>query len=179
MAFTEKGWTAADGIKANTPYIISMPNHPDYYDDFLLNGVVTFESENVAVKASDIMKPSQQGDKIFVPNFGEMGMGEGAFALNVSNDLEQNTSGMAEGSHFVLNMRRVHPFEAYMKSSSTRSPWIDIDEDMDDTNRQADDRVGVFTLGGQLLKRGADEADALRSLRSGVFIVTRKKVILK
>ena len=179
MAFTDKGWTAADGIKANTPYIISMPNHPDYYDDFLLNGVVTFESENVAVKASDTMKPSQQGDKTFVPNFGEMGMGEGVFALNVSNDLEQNTSGMAEGSHFVLNMRRVHPFEAYMKSSSTRSPWIDIDEDMDDTNRQADDRVGVFTLGGQLLKRGADEADALRSLRSGVYIVNRKKVIVK
>ena len=179
MAFTDKGWTAAGGINANIPYIISMPNHPDYYDGYLLSGTVSFESENVAVKASDNLKPIYQGDKTFVPTFGEIGMGDGAFALNVSNDLEQNTSGVTEGSRFVLNMRRVHPFEAYMKSSSTRSPWIGIDEDMDDMNRQTDDRVGVFTLGGQLLRRGADEADALRSLRTGVYIVNRKKVIVR
>ena len=179
MAFTDKGWTAADGIKANTPYIISMPNHPDYYSDYLLSGTVAFESENVAVMASDDMKPSQQGDKTFIPTYCEIGIGEGAFALNVSNDLEQNTSGVADGSRFVLNMRRVHPFEAYMKSSTTRSPWIGITEDMENAVIQGDDRVGVFSLGGQLLKRCADEADALRPLRSGVYIVNRKKVIVK
>ncbi len=49
---TASGYQEADGIKANTPYIISMPNNNFYLKDYRIVGKVTFTSENVEVKAT-------------------------------------------------------------------------------------------------------------------------------
>ena len=38
------GFRKADGIKANTPYIISMPNDSKYDQEYILSGDVTFSS---------------------------------------------------------------------------------------------------------------------------------------
>ena len=53
MTYGANGWTEANSIKANTPYIISMPNHSDYKSEFRLNGRVTFSAENVTMPTSD------------------------------------------------------------------------------------------------------------------------------
>ncbi|MDE6290721.1 MAG: chitobiase/beta-hexosaminidase C-terminal domain-containing protein, partial [Muribaculaceae bacterium] len=44
---TETGWEAGDSIRACVPYIISMPNNPDYVKEFILGGKVTFSADGV------------------------------------------------------------------------------------------------------------------------------------
>ncbi len=127
---TGSGFTEAASIKAYTPYIISMPNNPQYDSQWLLSGSVTFSASNVTVGKTEDVNTATYRDRTFVPNFVAKGAAEGLYALNVNNDYTTNESGMTEGSKFVLNMRMVHPFEAYMTTASNARQVIDVFEDM-------------------------------------------------
>ena len=98
------GFVNANAIKANTPYIISMPNHSNYREDYRLNGSVTFSAENVRVARTDDVEEARQGDRHFVPNFVNR-QGTGVYALNVNSDYVTYTGGLAAGSRFVPNLR--------------------------------------------------------------------------
>ena len=182
MQLDESGWSAAESIKANMPYIISMPNNPLYLETYLLNGAVTFSSDNAHIKPTEDLPTARYQDKIFVPTYSEVGMGEGAFALNVNNLYETNVSGMTEGSRFVLNSRKVHPFEAYMRTATKGTRAIAIEEAMGGTAE--DDRqtpVNIYNLKGQMLRSVSDleMEDAKYSLPAGVYIINRKKILVK
>lgn len=127
---TGNGFVEAASIKAYTPYIISMPNNPQYDSQWLLNGNVTFAASNVTVGKTEDVNTATYRDRTFVPNFVAKGAADGLYALNVNNDYTTNESGMTEGSKFVLNMRTVHPFEAYMTTASNARQVIDVFEDM-------------------------------------------------
>lgn len=127
---TGSGFVEAASIKAYTPYIISMPNNPQYDSQWLLSGSVTFAASNVTVGKTENVNMATYRDRTFVPNFVAKGAGDGLYALNVNNDYTTNESGMTEGSKFVLNMRTVHPFEAYMTTASNARQVIDVFEDM-------------------------------------------------
>ena len=127
---TGSGFVEAASIKAYTPYIISMPNNPQYDSQWLLNGNVTFAASNVTVGKTEDVNTATYRDRTFVPNFVAKGAADGLYALNVNNDYTTNESGMTEGSKFVLNMRTVHPFEAYMTTASNARQVIDVFEDM-------------------------------------------------
>ena len=59
---TASGYKDVAGIKANTPYIISMPNNQQYEQQYQIPGVVTFSASNVEVQKTDNLKPvSYQG----------------------------------------------------------------------------------------------------------------------
>ena len=186
MAYGTGGFTAAEAIKANTPYIISMPNHTNYKDAFRLNGSVTFSAENVKVKASDTDGSIGSGEKRFVPNFINQD-NSGAYVLNVNNDYVTYNGGTTEGSRFIVNLRSLHPFEAYMTTTNRTRKSIAIDDDMatgiEDVIEMTDDgkTIRVYNLGGQLLKteekKSLDEVKAL--LRAGVYIINGKKVIIR
>ena len=181
MQLNSDGWKEAESIKANTPYIISMPNHESYLDDYLLNGIVTFSAENATVRKSDAMQTASYKDRTFVPTYAEVGMSEDAYALNVSNDIETNVSGMADGSRFVLNLRKVHPFEAYMTTTrATRS--IDISEGMGIiVNNGDEERISVYNMKGMMMKTktGDSMEEIRRSLPAGVYIINKRKVLVK
>ena len=172
---TGSGFEETNSIKANTPYIISMPNHPQYDSQWWLNGNVTFAASEVSIaKSEDLNEPIFQ-DRTFVPCFTDKASDAGVYALNVNNEFEKNNSGMTEGSKFVLNMRRVHPFEAYMTSSSSAHYAIDIFEDMttgirilEEERRMSEDNT--YDLQGQRV--------AVPNKR-GVYIVNGKKQIIK
>ena len=186
MAYGTGGFTAAEAIKANTPYIISMPNHTNYKDAFRLNGSVTFSAENVKVKASDTDGSIGSGEKRFVPNFINQD-NSGAYVLNVNNDYVTYNGGTTEGSRFIVNLRSLHPFEAYMTTTNRTRKSIAIDDDMatgiEDVIEMTDDgkTIRVYNRGGQLLKteekKSLDEVKAL--LRAGVYIINGKKVIIR
>ena len=127
---TGSGFVETASIKAYTPYIISMPNNPQYDSQWLLNGSVTFAASNVTVGKTENVNMATYRDRTFVPNFVDRGEAEKLYALNVNNDYTTNESGMTEGSKFVLNMRTVHPFEAYMTTASNARQVIDVFEDM-------------------------------------------------
>lgn len=170
MELTGSGWTAAESIKANTPYIISMPNNQEYKAGFQLNGCVTFSAENVKVHKTDNLHPAVFESKTFVPNFALKE--SDVYVLNVVNDLEQNRGDATEGSTFIWNLRPVHPFEAYMTTTqATRS--IPIDDAMP---------TGIDCL--VLTNDGPEEWYDLQGRRvkqpaKGVYIRNSKKLIIR
>jgi hypothetical protein len=111
---TGQGWKPADGIKANVPYIVCMPNNEMYDSSYNLTGNIQFVGNNVLVKPSDNLTAEQYGNKRLVANYQNQPVSAGIYALNVSNDWYQNTAAEKEGSVFIRSLRDVHPFEAYL-----------------------------------------------------------------
>lgn len=171
------GFVEASGIKANTPYIISMPNNPQYTNQYLLVGNVTFSAENVTVSKSDNLQQSKYNDRTFVPNFQVQSSSLGYYALNVTNAYFTNNSGMTDGSRFVLNMRKILPFEAYMTTSSSNAPEsIGIFDDMTTEiqkilNDMFNTSISVYDLQGRKIEK--------TKLAKGLYIVNGQKVIIK
>ena len=120
---TTQGWKAGSGIKANTPYVISMPNNEMYDVSFNQTGNIQFIGTNVEVKASTEMTTGQYGNKRLVANYQTQEASAGIYALNVSNEWSQNTATEAEGSTFIRSLRSVHPFEAYLTVEGSNAPW--------------------------------------------------------
>ena len=120
---TTQGWKAGSAIKANTPYIISMPNNEMYDVSFNQTGNIQFIGTNVEVKASTEMKTGQHGNKRLVANYQTQEPNADIYALNVSNEWSQNTAMEVEGSTFIRSLRSVHPFEAYLTVEGSNAPW--------------------------------------------------------
>ena len=182
MQMESDGWKDADKIKAYIPYIISMPNNEGYKTEFLLNGKVTFSAENIVVRKTEVETSASYKGRTFVPTFSEVGMGDGAYALNVSNDYEMNVSGVTDGSRFVLNLRRVHPFEAYMKTNSAKTRAIDISDGMGVTDSDDEQEViRIYNLKGQMMESEQKQSveEMKRSLPAGVYIINGKKMMVK
>ena len=187
MELSSSGWRETDRIMANTPYIVSMPNNEKYKEEFLLNGKVTFSAENATVRKSEDVKTVQYEGRTFIPTFSEIGEGGGAYALNVSNDYETNVSGVADGSRFVLNLRRIHPFEAYMQSS-TKTRAFDISDGMGIVTNNEKLMIKVYNLKGQMMKSTTNASGDARapqsmeemkkSLPAGIYIINGKKMIV-
>jgi hypothetical protein len=171
------GFVEASSIKANTPYIISMPNNPQYADQYQLVGNVTFSAENTTVKVSDNLQQPKYNDRTFVPSFQVQPSSLGYYALNVTNDYFTNNSGMTDGSRFVLNMRRILPFEAYMTTSSSNAPEsIGIFDDMtteihEIPNEALNTGTSVYDLQGRKIEKSV--------LTKGVYIRNGQKVIIR
>ena len=109
-------------------------------------------------------------------------MGDGAYALNVSNDIETNVSGAADGSRFVLNLRKIHPFEAYMTTSTRGTRSIDISDGMGIIdNNNDEERISVYNMKGMMMKTntGYSMEEIRRSLPAGVYIINKRKVLVK
>jgi hypothetical protein len=111
---TSEGWLAANGIRANVPYIISMPNNEVYHSSYNIAGNVQFIGNNVEVKASDNVGANQYGNWRLMGNYQNKDANSSIYVLNVNNLWSQNTDTELEGSAFIRNLRAVHPFEAYM-----------------------------------------------------------------
>ena len=176
MELTGTGFVETGSIKAYTPYIISMPNNSQYDNQWLLNGKVTFAANSVTIgKTENLNQPTFNG-RSFIPCFAEKESASGLYALNVNNDFETNNSGMTEGSWFVVNKRNVHPFEAYMTSTSSAPQYA----------------IGVFegmTTGIQMMVDGNwTKEEVVYDLqgrkvnapsKKGVYIINGKKLMIK
>ena len=175
---TSSGYQEAEGIKANTPYIISMPNNSLYLTDYRITGDVTFESENVEVKKSDDLHSVRYHDRTLVPNFVNKN-NESILALNVNNAVV-TYSEADMGSKFVKGLRAAYPFEAYMTTTSdTRSIGV-LDgvttgiRDIRDARDIKD--VKVYDMRGVLVR---SKESGARSLKPGIYVVQGKKMIIK
>lgn len=107
--FTEDGIVNAETIEANKPYLISMPNSNEYYEEFNQAGVIKFASANVKVPVTEAYTILIGDTAQIVPTFQEIDASEYIYALNVSDSILTNP----EGSIFVSNYRKVRPFEIY------------------------------------------------------------------
>ena len=173
------GFREASSIRANTPYIISMPNNEQYLSDYRLNGTVTFSASNTTVRKSDDVQSATNGAITFVPNFMRRESSDGCYALNVKNDYVTNSTAAADGSMFVRNSRAVLPFEAYMTTQTANArEFIPVFEDVPTGIKDVpllDDRVqgsdAWYTLDGRKLNG--------KPVKSGVYIFNGKKAVVR
>lgn len=180
---TASGYKDVASIKANTPYIISMPNNKQYEQQYQIPGIVTFSAENVEVQKSDNLTPASYQTRKFVPNYANKD-DDDLLPLNVSNNYVTNPSKEINGSKFVRGLRAVHPFEAYMTTTdNTRT--IDVMEglstaikDIRIVENEAS-VIKVYDTRGILLKTATSMDDARAGLKAGVYIVNGKKMIIK
>lgn len=180
---TASGYKDVAGIKANTPYIISMPNNQQYEQQYQIPGVVTFSASDVEVKKSDNLIPANYQGKTFVPNYTNQNKLD-FLALNVSNNYVTNPSKDIAGSRFIRGLRAVHPFEAYMTTTdNTRS--IDVMEGMTTSIRGIQivkdeaSTIKVYDTRGVLMKTVTNKDDVRNGLKTGVYIVNGKKMVIK
>ena len=180
---TADGYKDVAGIKANTPYIISMPNNQQYEHQYQIPGVVTFSASNVEVQKSDNLKPASYQDRSLVPNYTNKS-DENYLALNVSNNYVSNPGKDISGSKFVRGLRAVHPFEAYMiTTDNTRS--IDVMDGLTTAIRgiqmvnDGASEIKVYDTRGVLMKMATCMDDVKKGLKAGVYIVNGKKMVIK
>ena len=177
---TASGWQAANSIKANTPYIISMPNNENYDASYNITGNIQFIGNNVQIKASDNLSAVQSGNKSFVPNYQYQETSSSIYALNVNNQWNTNTSPEAEGSTFVRSLRAVRPFEAYLTvEGGTSAPnYIPLFGDGMPTgidaklvNSEEVNSEKWYSLDGRKLQG--------KPTTKGLYIVNGRKVVVK
>ena len=186
--------TPASSIKANTPYLICMPNNDLYSDEFVLGGNVTFRAANVDMPVS---KPIEmlKGKKTFVPTYQRVAASDDIYVLNVNQEYE----GYPAGSLFVRNFREARPFEAYTLHPSSASSVaasrivsvssliggdneitgiIDVMLKKQNDKTNGDGIVKVYSLSGVLVKQGKAN-DAINGLPKGIYIANGKKFVVR
>jgi hypothetical protein len=169
---TEDGFVDADKIEANTPYIISMPNSPQYSPFYCLNGEVTFSARNITVPVTEL-HPGSRGGASFIPAFGKVTASPSVYVLNVGEE----RWGYAEGSLFDRDYRDVHPFEAYRTAPSQGVPYMAIGDELRGATdivspQSSPERNGdLYDLSGRLLGD--------RPVEKGVYINNGRKVVVR
>ena len=153
-------------------------------DEYRINGTITFSAEETTVKCSDELATASNNSRTFTPNFTNRNAGNNIYALNVNNDYVSYNGIQREGSIFVLNLRTIHPFEAYMETSGNNAktffPVFDNVATAIEgvTELTGNDReLRVYNINGQLVMRGSRKD--LERLPAGIYIVNGKKVTVK
>lgn len=106
-------FVAATDLKANVPYIIALPNNPEYGANSL-SGSVSFTADNATIQATDQLEGTVGDDFTFVPNYDALVADAGIYALNVGSKFDAYNA----GSVFVPEKFKVNPFSAYIVASA-------------------------------------------------------------
>ena len=173
-----------------------MPNNAEYLDEYRVSGTITFSSTDVTVKSSESLQNGTYGDRTFIPNFINQDANSGFYVLNSVNNYSANSSGYAEGSRFVRNLRTIHPFEAYIASANNAKESFPIFEDEATWIRSLspipspEGKGGIYDLSGRRIQGNkvteyqSDQFPALQGgargrLQKGVYIVNGKKIVIR
>ena len=171
---TDGSFAYIDSIKANSPFIMEVPNSDEYRDIYNVEGMITFSAKNTTVHSTDITLPTTQG-------FAMMGSYEGTtsdsrtYALNDEEYTAGGVTSMA-GSVFVANSRDIRPFEAYVYSNQVAlAPYLRIGSDnatgIGHMQLDLNDDDAWYTLQGVRLNG--------RPLEKGSYIHQNKVVFIK
>lgn len=123
----ETGFSRAADIKAYTPYIISMPNNPNYADDYILSGNVTFTATETYVEA-DMSRAAMKGSLSFAPAMQRQPQSENILAINLTDYTDGDGIFYESGSAFLPNMRMVRPFEAFALTGGAGANLLKLDD---------------------------------------------------
>ncbi len=177
-AFTSKGFEEADAIHANTPYIISMPNEKDLWDNYILKGQVSFRATNAKVYATSEASSVQGNNKTFTPNYRKE-TSDDYFLLNVSDKYNSH----AEGSVFAKGRRGTHPFEAYFTTIADVKEFGVFDEVASGIRDNSQFIIyhsqmdgAVYDMQGRIIVNGKLSKG---KLPKGLYIINGKKVSVK
>ena len=123
---TTDGFEHTTAMKANKPYIISLPNSESYEDEFNISGEVQFHAEDaggVEVKATSYKEIAriEGSNRIMIPAYETVFKHDTVYAINPAT-----YENIAPGGAFVRNLRDVQPFEAYLisKEAAINAPKL-------------------------------------------------------
>ena len=171
---TMTGWKETPQLKANTPYLIAMPNNEAYSGQYNLAGNVTFASVQVQVPVTETHVASNDNTS-FVPTTLALEASDTVYALNLSPYGEY-----AEGSIFVAGLRQVRPFEAYRTTTQVGTRYIPIRDDMPTGITRVQMKVGdvndLYDLQGRKVR---NTGQSKGTLRPGIYIQNGKKLNVK
>ena len=182
------GFTKANGIVANTPYIISMPNNDSYAERFNLSGRVTFSATDVTVHrtADAFLHTAKAGDATFIPCYSFYLNNENRYALNVVTAFSPQTWTETPGSIFLTGGDIiVSPFGARIEkgNASARSYTLFFADDptaIEDISAPGNmpAKVKVYSIGGQFVGEYpvSNLGSIERLLPVGIYIVNGKKM---
>ena len=116
---TAEGFVDKTIIEPNKPYIIAMPNHDSYMDEYRLYGKIIFSAENVILEST--IDETTNEDKVYdasvgpeydlQPTYNYVKHGPLNYALNVTYRINNHHY----GSLFARSSSDVYAFEAYVK----------------------------------------------------------------
>ena len=147
---TADGFVDVTTIEPDKAYLIAMPNHSDYLDDYRLNGTITFTAKNVTIKKTpDTLQPSVGPDFDFHPTYKFVKQALYVYALQSLHDYYDN---MWYGKNFFIRSSGgVYPFNAYVTAPgggrSSRSTY-DIDTRSKETRaKYSPNNTGIPQIG--------------------------------
>ena len=201
---TGSGFTDVSSIKANTPYIISLPNWDGYQDFYNITGEVTFSAQKVTVQPTDNLQISTSGSYKFTPNYQSKEQNGDYYVLNITEIVDNGTT-YAPGSVFKPGLRAVRPFEAYLTASGSAAArrCISIADLMGGATAIADIPVNgeriysdngmvyiesavagschIYSMSGQKVRTVALKAgtNSVGGLTKGVYVVNGAKVLVR
>jgi hypothetical protein len=183
----ETGFSDATSIKAYTPYIISMPNNPNYADDFILAGKVTFSAADTYIEVDTAMV-TMKGSVRFAPAMQRQEKSSTVLAINLEDCTVDGTF-YRSGSAFLPNLRTVNPFEAYalVGASVPKIPLVDMEwgNVTDMRNAQMSEleaigrKGGVYDLLGRKLSNDSSNLNKSSKKAKRVYIINGKKTVVE
>ena len=116
---TAEGFVDRTIMEPNKPYIIAMPNHGSYMDEYRLYGKIIFSAENVTLESTidettneEKVYPASVGPEYDLqPTYSYVKHGPLIYALNVTYRINNHHY----GSLFARSSSDVYAFEAYVK----------------------------------------------------------------
>lgn len=183
----ETGFSDATEVKAYTPYIISMPNNPNYADDFILAGKVTFSAADTYIEVDTAMV-TMKGSVRFAPAMQRQEKSSTVLAINLEDCTVDGTF-YRSGSAFLPNLRTVNPFEAYalVGASVPKIPLVDMEwgyvTDMRNAQMSELEAIGrkggVYDLLGRKLSNDSSNLNKSSKKAKRVYIINGKKVVVE
>lgn len=126
---TADGFVDVTTIESDKAYLIAMPNHSDYLEDYRLNGEIIFTAKNVTIgKTPDVLEASQGPNFDFHPTYKFVKKALYVYTLEQEGGTYDNM--WYYKNFFARSRSDVYPFNAYVTSPgggrSSRSTY-DID----------------------------------------------------
>lgn len=165
-----------DSIKAHAPFIMEVPNSDEYEDRYNVVGQVTFSADSVTVYATTDMDREVEDDLVLLGSYEGVSAERAVYALNDEGIYTDGNSYM-EGSIFVADSRDIRPFEAYVYSNQVvPAPYLRIGENVgtgiNHSTFNIQRSTEIYDLMGRRILN-------IENLKSGVYIVNGKKVVIK
>lgn len=111
---TDEGFVDVTKIEANKPYIIAMPNHDSYLDEYRLYGNVTFVARNQVLTVTPTnLEPSVGPEFELHPTFKYVDRSDEVYALSYQHGYYEEENMWYYKSFFFKNRADVRKFNAY------------------------------------------------------------------
>ena len=191
----DKGFQQATSLRANTAYIIAMPNNSEYGNN-TLNGSVTFSASQATIYSTDEVNVSEGTEMTLTPTYEPIAASSDVYALNVDAAYGNNKP----GSIFMPGRYATKAFSAYgLPAGSKVAPYYRIQTQPDVEEIAVSEfaveskdgvvyimvpeaqTVVVYDMTGRQVCRVACEAgiNTITHLQRGIYMVEKTKIYVE